>query len=54
MKNVLRIRIKDLFAKAVNSGMSPEAANNLFTESINEVTGNTPKQKKPIALTTGS
>lgn len=46
MKTELRIRIKNLFAKAVNNGMTPEEANDLFKNSIREVRGQKTKQKK--------
>lgn len=52
MHTELKLKIKDLFAKAVNKGMSSADAKNFFKNTINEFTGEYPKQKKSIAPTT--
>ncbi|QQV90912.1 hypothetical protein M1M24_gp41 [Polaribacter phage Freya_1] len=40
MNTEIKLQVKSLFAKAVNSGMTPEEASKLFEDSINEVQGN--------------
>ena len=52
MSTILKLKIKDLFAKAVNKGMTSKEARNFFNNTINEFTGEFPKQKKSIATTT--
>lgn len=54
MNPELKIKIKSLFARAVNSGMSSADARNFFNNTINEFTGEYPKQKKSIAPTIDS
>ena len=54
MKTEIKIRIKNLFAKAVNNGMTSKQARKFFNNTINEFTGESPKQKKSIATTTDS
>lgn len=50
----IKLKIKDLFAKAVNRGMSSKEARVFFNDTINEFTGEYPEKKESIAPTTDS
>lgn len=52
MKTELKLRLKNLFAKTVNSGMTSKEARVFFNNTIDEFTGVDFKQKKSIATTT--